>query len=224
VAGFFVRGKMVGMYTPASFKVVDTAEIHADMRRHSFATLVTNGNGGMVASQLPILLDANAGPHGKLLGHMARANQQWRDVQGESLVIFPGPHAYISPTWYQDAGTVPTWNYVTVHAYGTFRPIEDRNAVHSILNRLVAVYEGSMPQPWSYDPDAPVFDKMLREIVGFEIDITRLEGKHKLNQNHPVERRERVVRALQSRSDDDSKAIAKMMSAMLPEINSPSAH
>jgi transcriptional regulator len=224
VAGFFVRGTIVGMYIPSLFKVVDTAEIHADMRRYSFATLVTNGKGGMVASQLPILLDSNAGPHGKLLGHMARANQQWRDVQGEALVIFSGPHAYISPTWYQDSGTVPTWNYVTVHAYGTFRPIDDRDAVHSILNRLIAVYEGAMPQPWSYDPDDPVFDNMLRKIVGFEIEITRLDGKHKLNQNHPVERRERVVRALQSRSDDDSKAIANMMAAMLPEKNSPSAH
>ena len=138
-------------------------------------------------------------------------------------VIFRGPHAYISPTWYQDPGTVPTWNYVTVHAYGTFRPVEDRDALHSILKRMVAVYEGSMPRPWSYDPDSPVFDKMLREIVGFEIEITRLEGKHKLNQNHPVERRERVVRALQSRSDDDSKAIAKLMAEMLPENDSLAA-
>jgi transcriptional regulator len=203
------------MYNPSSFKVSDTAEIHAYMRRYSFAALVTNGSGGMVATQLPILLDADAGPHGTLLGHVARANQQWRDVQGEALIIFPGPHTYVSPTWYQDPGTVPTWNYVTVHAYGKFQPIEDRDAVHGILKRLVAVYEGSMPQPWSYDSDDPVFDRMLKEIVGFKIEISRLEGKRKLNQNHPVERRERVIRALQSRPDDDSQAIAKMMADSL---------
>ena len=203
------------MYTPSSFRVPDTAEIHDYMRRYSFAVLVTNGSGGMVATQLPILLDADAGPRGTLLGHVARANQQWRDVQGEALIIFPGPHTYVSPTWYQDPGTVPTWNYVTVHAYGKFQPIEDRDAVHGILKRLVAIYEGSMPQPWSYDFDDPVFDRMLKEIVGFKIEITRLEGKRKLNQNHPVERRERVIRALQSRPDDDSQAIAKMMADSL---------
>jgi transcriptional regulator len=215
MAGFFMRGRMASMYTPSSFKISDTAEIHDHMRRYSFAVLVTNGSGGMVATQLPILLDADASPHGRLIGHMARANQQWRDVQGEALVIFPGPHTYVSPTWYQDPGTVPTWNYVTVHAYGAFQPVEDRGAVHGILKRLVTVYEGSMLQPWSYDPDDPVFDKMLREIVGFEIAINRLEGKRKLNQNHPVERRERVVRALQARPDGDSQVIAKMMADMI---------
>jgi transcriptional regulator len=86
------------MYVPASFKVSDADELHGFMRMHSFAMLVTQGKGGMTATHLPLLLDADAGPHGRLLGHMARANPQWRDVEGEALVIFAGPHAYVSPT------------------------------------------------------------------------------------------------------------------------------
>src|SRR5689334_21322792 len=100
--------------------------MHEFIRRHSFATLVTISSSGPVASHLPLLLDAEAGPHGSLLGHMARANPQWRTAEGEALAIFLGPHAYVSPAWYGEPGTVPTWNYVAVHAYGTFRLVEER--------------------------------------------------------------------------------------------------
>lgn len=203
------------MYTPSTFKVSDTAEIHSYMERYSFAMLVTQGKPGMVATHLPILLDAQAGRHGKLYGHMARANPQWKQVQGEALVVFPGPHAYISATWYDTPGTVPTWNYVAVHAYGTLNVIEDRAKLHDILHRTIAVYESQMPRPWTYDDADPTFDDMLSEIVGFEIEISRLEAKRKLNQNHPEERRRRVVNALQTRSDSDSLAIAKLMADSL---------
>lgn len=203
------------MYNPSSFKVSDTAEIHDYMRRYSFAVLVTNGKGGMVATHLPMLLDPDIGPHGKLLGHMARANQQWKDVNGEVLVVFPGPHAYVSASWYETPGTVPTWNYVAVHVYGAFKLIEDSDELHDILKRTVSVYEGGKPRPWSYDPADPVFDNMRQEIVGFNIEISRLEGKQKLNQNHPDERRRRVVDVLRSRADSDSQAIAQMMADSL---------
>lgn len=203
------------MYIPSSFKVSDTAEIRAYMRSYSFAMLVTQGAAGMTATHLPILLDSESGPHGRLLGHMARANPQWRDVVGEALVIFPGPHAYVSATWYATPGTVPTWNYVAVHAYGTLRLIEDGAQLHDILKRTAAVYEAGMPRPWTYDESDPMFDRMLREIVGFEIEISRLEGKRKLNQNHPEERRRKVIRALEARSDADSQAIAKLMAELM---------
>jgi transcriptional regulator len=204
-----------GMYNPSSFKVTDTAAIHADMRRYSFAMLVTQSAGGMVATHLPILLSDDGS---RLLGHMARANPQWKDVQGEALVIFSGPHAYVSAAWYETPGTVPTWNYVAVHAYGQFKPVEDRDRVHEILKRTVAVYEGGKPAPWSYESADPVFDRMLREIVGFEIEISRLEGKHKLNQNHPEDRRRKVVAALEARADADSVAIAKLMVESLSQV------
>jgi transcriptional regulator len=205
------------MYIPASFQVTDSAEIHAFMRKHSFAMLVTQGEGGMTATHLPLLLDADAGPHGTLLGHMARANPQWRDVAGEALAIFPGPHAYVSPAWYESPGTVPTWNYVAVHAYGAVQLVEDRDSLHDILTRTVSVYERRMPEPWSYDVADPDIDTMLKAIVGFRIEISRLEGKAKLNQNHPEERRRKVIRALEAQADEDSQAIARLMAARLKD-------
>src|SRR4051794_11991074 len=109
------------------------------MRRHSFAVLTSHGESGLFASHLPLLLDtdadAHAGPRGQLLGHMARANPQWRGVRGEVMVVFSGPHAYVSPSWYEEAGTVPTWNYVAVHAYGTFHVVDDRDGLLDILRR-----------------------------------------------------------------------------------------
>ena len=203
------------MYTPKSFRVSDTTELHAYMRSFSFATLVTQGKGGMTATHLPILLDADVKPLGRLFGHMARANPQWRNIDGEALVIFPGPHAYISASWYETPGTVPTWNYVAVHAYGKLRTIEDRDTMHNILKLTVSTYERAMPQPWTYDASDPVFDNMRQEIIGFEIEISRLEGKHKLNQNHPEARRQKVIKALEHQSDENSLAIAQLMRGTL---------
>ena len=205
------------MYTPYSFKVADLVELHSLMKKHSFATLITPGIGEMTATHLPLLLDPHAGPHGTLLGHMAMANPQWRDVAGEALAIFSGPHAYVSPTWYESPGTVPTWNYVAVHAYGAFKLVQDRDGLHDILTRSVSVYEQRMPEPWSYDIADPDMDKMLQAIVGFRIEITRLEGKAKLSQNHPEERRRKVIRALEAQSEENSQAIAQLMAATLKD-------
>jgi len=202
------------MFIPSSFKMSDISEIHEFMRKHSFAMLITQGEGGMAATHLPMLLDAEAGPRGTLIGHMAKANPQWRNVTGEALVVFPGPHAYISASWYETPGTVPTWNYVTAHAYGAFQLVEDPDALHDILTRTASVYERRMPKPWSYDVAAPDVNQMLKAIVGFRIEISRLEGKAKLNQNHPEERRRKVIRALEAQGDENSLAIAKLMAAL----------
>src|SRR3954454_11462855 len=108
------------MYIPVAFDESDPVRPHAFIRRHSFAVLPSRHEGGLVASHLPLLFDVEDGPKGRLLGHMARANPQWKQVVGDVLVVFSGPHAYISPAWYEEEGTVPTWNYAAVHAYGTF--------------------------------------------------------------------------------------------------------
>lgn len=212
------------MYIPSSFRVSDLAELHQHIRRYSFATLVTQGEAGLSATHLPLLLDSDSGRYGRLLGHVARANPQWRDVREEALVIFPGPHAYISASWYETSGTVPTWNYTTVHAYGAIEIIEDGAAVHDILKRLAAAYEAAKQEPWSYDDTDLTFDKMRHEIVAFQIEISRLEGKYKLNQNHPPERRLKVIEALQAKPDDDSQAIARMMQATLESSSTTSNH
>jgi transcriptional regulator len=199
------------MYIPAAFAEIDANKLHEFLRRYSFATLVTNGEAGLFAGHLPLLLDAEAGTMGRLVGHMARANPQWRDVRGEALTIFSGPHAYVSPAWYEEGGTVPTWNYAVVHAYGTFRIVEDRDGLLDILRRSVLTYESPRTEPWVFDESGPHVERMLRAIVGFRIEITRIEGKWKLSQNHPEERRRRVIRALEAQPDEDSQRIARLM-------------
>ena len=203
------------MYVPAAFAETETAKLHGFIERNSFAVLTSIGEGGLIASHLPLLIDPDAGPHGHLLGHMARANPQWRGVRGEVLVVFHGPHAYISPAWYGEPGTVPTWNYVAVHAYGTFRLVEGRDGLLDILRRTVTTYESPRPEPWAFDESEPNVERMLQAIVGFRIEITRLEGKWKLSQNHPEGRRRKVIRGLEGRADDHSLEIAGLMAAGL---------
>jgi len=201
------------MYIPASFAETDSAKLHEFMRKHSFATLVSRNETGIIANHLPLLFEADTGRMGSLIGHMARANPQWREVRGEVMALFTGPHAYVSPSWYEEHGTVPTWNYVAVHAYGTFHLVEDRESLLEILHRSVAIYEGPSREPWTIDETAPYVNQMMRGITGFRIEITTLEGKWKLSQNHSEDRRRRVIKALEKQPDEHSQAIAAMMKA-----------
>jgi transcriptional regulator len=199
------------VYIPTTFAQSDPIKLHDFIRRNSFAILTSQGQDGLIASHLPLLLDADVRRHCHLFGHMARANPQWRGVRGEVMAIFMGPHAYVSPSWYGEGGTVPTWNYVAVHAYGRFHVVEDRDGLLDILRRSVQTYESPRPEPWAFDESAPHVEAMLKAIVGFRIEITRLEGKWKLSQNHAEERRRKVIQALEARRDEDSQAIARMM-------------
>jgi transcriptional regulator len=204
------------MYIPTHFAQTDTATLHDFIRRHSFGILCTVRDGVPFASHLPFLLRTPDGEPPRLDAHMARANPQWRDAAGqEVLVVFPGPHAYVSPSWYEVENVVPTWNYATVHAYGTFELVEDAAELLAIVQETVRVYESAMPQPWRLDATSDYTRGMLRQIVGFHIRITRLEGKWKLNQNHPEERRRKVVRALEQRDGEDARAIAALMRQQL---------
>ena len=124
---------------------------------------------------------------------------------------------HVSPTWYEAEQVVPTWNYTTVHAYGRVQVVDDEAALLEIVRKTVRVHEQAMPRPWSFDPSSTFVERLLTQIVGFRIEVEKIEGKFKLNQNHPVERRRKVVRALQQRADDDSQSIAALMRAMLPE-------
>ena len=201
------------MYIPASFQETDINKLHDFIEQHSFATLISQHDSEPVASHLPLLLDRKSSSNGRLIGHMARANPQWQSAAAQHvLVIFHGPHAYISPTWYEAQNVVPTWNYIAVHAYGLFRLIEDQDRLLEIVSQTVRQYESPRPQPWSMDsPDSEFIDKLLSAIVGFEIDIERLEGKWKLNQNHPPERREKVICGLRETARHDEMQIANWM-------------
>ncbi len=208
------------MYVPSAFAETDPCKLHNFMRYHSFAVLTSHDGAGLVASHLPLLLAPDAGTHGQLLGHMACANPQWRRVEGEVMAVFSEPHAYVSPTWYEEPGTVPTWNYIAVHAYGTFHLVEDCDALLDILQQSVVTYESSQAMPWAFNPSAPGIETMLKAIVGFRIEITRLEGKWKLSQNHTEARRHRVIDALAARPDEDSQAIADLMAEGLCSTSS----
>ena len=201
------------MYIPKLFRERDQAVLHALMREHSFATLVSQQEGAPFASHLPMLLQANAGEQGTLIGHMARANPQWRgfEPEREVLTIFQGPHVYVSPSWYEGELNVPTWNYAAVHAYGVPRIVEDHDELYAILKNSVQMYEAGFDEPWAFDLPAEFVDKMMRAIVGFAIPITRLEGKYKLNQNRAPEDRQGVVEALGHYRDDLSTGVADLM-------------
>jgi transcriptional regulator len=200
------------MYNPAHFSVSDLATLHDAIEQYSFALLVSQSGGEMTASHLPLLLDRANGPNGTLLGHMARANPQWREAAGQPVLsIFSGPHVYVSPSWYEAREVVPTWNYVAVHAYGRMELMEDAALTEELLRRTIDRYEGSRPQPWKLKGPEEFVTRLARQIVAFRIPIERLEGKWKLNQNHPPERRAKVVAVLEERGDENSREIARLM-------------
>jgi transcriptional regulator len=203
------------MYVPKHFAVPDVAWCHALIRREPFAVLVgVDEAGAPFATHLPVLVDETPAPYGTLLGHVARPNPQWRlFAPGRPvLVVFGGAHAYVSPSWYAQHPSVPTWNYVAVHAYGAPRVIEDPARVRALLDRLVRTFEDGRPAPWRMDalPD-DYANGMMRGIVAFEIPIDRLEGKAKLSQNRPEGDRVRVRAALTAENDPLARAVAELM-------------
>lgn len=205
------------MYTPKAFALTERAEMHALMERFGFATLVTVRDGVPHASHLPLRLDPDAGEHGTLIGHLARANGQWHDLASgrEALVIFAAEHAYISPSWYATDPSVPTWNYSAVHAYGTPQIIEDAGRVEAILRDLTAHHEGRFAAPWPMDLPPDYLRRQLRALVAFAIPIARLEGKAKLSQNRPTVDRRGVVAALAASDDPGERGVATAMRAAL---------
>lgn len=206
------------MYVPKFNREDDPRALAEVMRRHSFALVVSaDENGVPTATHMPVAHDPERGPHGTLISHIARANPQWQQFQGEReiMVVFSGPHAYISPTWYAQPGSVPTWNYVAVHAYGVPKVIEDRKRLRQMLDELVSTYEKVRPEPYEPDWSAPRIENLLGAIVGFELEITRLEGKSKMSQNKTEQDRLGVIRALEASQRSEDQAVAEIMRAQL---------
>lgn len=175
------------MYAPDSFKVSDLQTMHADIERWNFATLITpDTEGELQVTHLPLLLKRDAGRLGVLAGHMAKANAHWKafNTSRESLAIFHGPHAYISPRWYGTDEAVPTWNYVVVHAFGTPRLLQGSESMAAHLRQIVHYHEGSGPESWRSEKlSQETFAALLKAVVCFEMPISRIEGKAKLGQN-----------------------------------------
>jgi transcriptional regulator len=200
------------MYIPPFNRVKDRRRIIDFINAHGFATLISRGPDGTVASHLPVLWDEADSEWGTLRSHMARANPQWRHFQSgdEVLCIFHGPHAYISPSWYIMQHTVPTWNYATAHVYGVPAMV-DQAALKQIVYDTTAKYESGRPKPWVISLSDTELDAMLNAIVGFEIKITRVEAKFKLGQNRSTEDQEGMLRELQESKDPASQELAQFI-------------
>jgi len=181
------------VYRPTAFDVTDVTELHDAIAASGPAHLISMTDCGLTASVVPLLLDRDRGPHGSLVGHLARANRHWRNATAgvESLAIFAGPDAYISPSWYatkkETGKVVPTWNYEVIHVYGELVVHDDPVWVEALVRRLTDHHEVDRDERWSVD-DAPTeyVRAQLRAIVGIELPIIRIEGKHKLSQNRPT--------------------------------------
>ncbi len=195
------------MYIPKPFEVTDRKILTRVIQKNNFGLLVNQVDGAPFATHLPFLIEGDL-----LVCHMARANPQWRSFAAgaEVLCVFQGPHAYISPRWYQSDNTVPTWNYVAVHVYGVPEIIEDPAAALADQALLVAAQEAGQAEPWSLaERDPALIDGMLRAIVNFRIPIARIEGKFKLGQNRNEADRAGVTAALEGMGDPMAALIPK---------------
>ena len=197
------------MYSPSYNRPEDRAEILAFLRANNFALLVTGTGGALHASHLPVIVEER-GERLVLDMHMAKANPQWREFfDDEVLVVFFGPHAYVSPRWYEQKERVPTWNYAAVHAYGTPTILEGREAKHAGQERLVAAHDPQWLPAFRELREQYVSD-MLEGIVNFEIEVTRLETRWKLSQNRGRREQELIAAQLERSADGIEQALAAL--------------
>lgn len=201
------------MYTPGSFRERELPKLHALMRRYNFAVMFSQHEGVPVATHLPFLVDETRGEHGTLVAHIARANPHWKkfNEQTEVLVVFQGAHAYISPSYYTNQATVPTWNYAAVHVYGMPVLVHDPAALRPIVDTLVEIHETAIHSSWDRGLAEPEMDIDLQAIVGIEIPIRRMEGKYKFNQNRSLADQMGVIRALEHSPDPMERDVAAIM-------------
>jgi transcriptional regulator len=199
------------MYIPEHFRLRHNEDAIAFMRANPFAILISTTDDGPCATHLPLSIHADQNQI-VLRGHVAKANPHWRYLEQtpRCMAIFHGPHAYISPTNYTARESVPTWNYAAVHVYGNARIFSVEQDIHAMLNDLMQTFEPSYREQW--ETLSPKYrENMLRQIVGFEITVTKLEGKFKLSQNRPKEDQARVMASLDKSDDSTISGVAKLM-------------
>ena len=197
------------MYTPKFNQLTDRAILLEAMQRYSFAILFGGADGAATATHLPLMVK-DEGPYGLIEGHFARANKHWQVLAGrEVLVVFPGPHSYVSPANYVEELSVPTWNYIAVHAYGKLTLIEDEAAKESLIEGLIAIQEPRYAERWRAFPQG-YRRTMLAGIMGFRIPIERIEGKFKLSQNRKEQERANV-HATEAAGSSDERELAAWM-------------
>lgn len=202
------------IYLPKHFAETDLAALHDLIDGYSFGTLIIkNASGDLDLAHLPFFLDRKDGEKGTLLTHVARANRIWRSVDGKSraMVIFQGPHAYISPGWYKSDIKVPTWNYAVVHAHGVPKKVSEAE-LYSILKRLTDKHEALLENPWRIEDLPPdQWERFKKEILGIKIEIDELVGKFKLSQNREADDREAAIEGLVKRDALFDAELASLM-------------
>ncbi len=197
------------MYIPKYFKNDDEEMIYDFIEQNSFATLCSQHNGEPYATHLPLILNKE---ENVLYGHFARPNEQWKNIETQNiLVIFQGPHCYISPSWYETNKAVPTWNYVSIHVYGHVEIVEEEQVLFDSLFNMVNKYEKQDSPYHLNDVDSDFIEGLSRGIVGFKMNMTKIEAKAKLSQNHSVERQKLIIKQLENSSEQNHQQIADLM-------------
>ncbi|QBB72443.1 FMN-binding negative transcriptional regulator [Pseudolysobacter antarcticus] len=213
------------MYVPKHHEETDAAVLHSLIKSHPLGAWVTQADGELLANHIPFLLDSSRGEHGTLIGHVARSNRVWQSFSTtvNSVVIFQGSEAYITPSWYpskhEHGKAVPTWNYVVVHAHGVPRTIEDRDWLLQHVTQLSNTHEAGRALPWKVS-DAPqdFIEQLLNAIVGIEIPIAKLVGKWKVSQNRPEPDKLGVVAGLLARDDAQSVGMASLVNEHVSRV------
>lgn len=212
----------MSLHVPRAFANDDRAAATRLMHDHPFATLVTAQGDDPLITHLPLVHVADCEPHGTLLGHFGRANPHAAAAGRESVAVFHGPHAYVSPSWYGSPATmVPTWNYAVVHAHGTLELARDPASTRAILDHMVQRFEAHRAAPWQVAMEASRLASLVDAIVGFRLRIRRMDVKFKLSQNRSPDDRARVAKALAAEGDDDAAATARWMQAYGDVPNGP---
>ncbi|HEY1984093.1 MAG TPA: FMN-binding negative transcriptional regulator [Terracidiphilus sp.] len=209
---------MSGMYTPKFNRITERGMLLEAMQAYAFAIVFgpvaasATDAATPVATHLPLVVK-DEGEHGLIQGHFARANSHWQALSGRgTLVVFPGPHSYVSPTLYTETLSVPTWNYITVHAYGTVELIEDAEGKNRLVEELIGVHDPGYLEKWRGMPEG--FRRtMLSGIMGFQMLVARIEGKFKISQNRAPEER-RNVQAAHARGSADEQDLARWMARL----------
>lgn len=197
------------MYIPKQFELKDLAKRYKIIEENSFATVVSTHEGEPFATHLPLLLNKE---NNFLYGHFAKSNPQWTDIEGQTvLVIFQGPHCYISSSWYETNQAVPTWNYVSVHVYGEVQLIKAGEELIKSYHDMVEKYEAVDSSFRIENLDQRFLDNMNKGVQGFKINITKMEGQAKLSQHHSTHRKNLVIAQLEKSPYEDEKKIAKLM-------------
>lgn len=202
------------MYIPSYYREEDKPQLIRFMRAHNFANLVSVSESFPIATHLPFVIEERENKL-FLVSHMAKANPQWQSfTANDILIIFQGPHAYISPSNYEKQQNVPTWNYIAVHAYGKVRIIDDQKEVWNLMERTIHTFEEKFFEQWK-NLSSEYISGMLKAIVAFEIEVTKLEGKYKLSQNKTKNEQRNIIGSLEKSDDSVERGIAEEMKRKL---------